>query len=223
MKIFSSKNPLYESLRHLRGAVIVLDAVIGAGKTSLGLALLSLFKEVQLPAQFFEEEVDEQFLELFLSDKSRYAYAFQMHMLAVRQKIYMSAINFAHQNNGISIVDRSLYGDFAFAQMHTKYGNISQEELSVYSGIVQKTPLPEPSVILYLDVSPQVALERIVQRNRGSEVAVYDIQYLQDLNDQYKKVFEKSGARVTRIDWNKSRSLDREDLLYVCGLLDPRQ
>ena len=222
IKVFNKVHPDYELLRHLRGSVIVIDSLIGGGKTSLGRKLSKYLEDVQLPVKFFEEEVDEQFLELFLKDKKKYAFAFQMFMLSNRQKVYIAAINFAHQHNGISIVDRSLLGDAAFCDLHHDYGNISNEEWEVYQSIVNNTQLPSPSIVLYLEVEPEIAIERIKERNRGSETSVYTLDYLKDLDISYKTIFAEHGSYITYVDWNEPRSLDRDDLIEICDLLNPR-
>lgn len=223
LKIYSDLHPDYDLVRHLRGSAITIDGLIGSGKTSLGVKLQEYISKIGIPVQFFEEEIDESFLELFLQDKKKYAFSFQMHMLANRQKVYMSAVNFARYHNGVSIVDRSLIGDAAFCSLHHDYGNISDNEWEVYQNIVNKTQLLCPSNVLYLEVDTNVALERIKSRNRGSETSVYTAKYLEDLDINYKTLFEECGdIPIKYIDWNTPRNLVRDDLLEICTLLDPR-
>lgn len=221
MKGFQPVHPLYERLRKLRGAVLIVEGIIGSGKSSLGKRLTELLTEVGLPCKFFEEEIDMPFLSLFLSDMKKYAFAFQVAMLKNRQSVYKQAVDFARNSNGVAIVDRSLHGDYAFALMHHDRGNISDEEWLAYEDILEKTKLPGPSVIIYLDVYPTVAMERITKRDRLGEKSTYTLEYLSDLDANYKVAMEESPISISYLDWNEPRSLTQEELLDVLDDVDP--
>lgn len=219
---FYTIHPLYEQCRHLRGAIILVEGIIGAGKSTLSTRLHSFLSEVGIPSLLLEEEVNPLMLNLFLSDMKKYAFAFQMTMLVQRQKIYMRACEFARRDNGVAIVDRSLLGDWAFAMMHNDKGNISDSEYAAYESIMSSTTLPQPSNILYLEVTPEVALQRIQSRNRNGETSAYDLQYLYELDMNYKVAMEESRIPVHYINWNKTSTLSNDELLSICDLIDPR-
>jgi deoxyadenosine/deoxycytidine kinase len=84
MRPFHPNHPLYERLRTLRGAVIVIEGIIGSGKTSLGRKLTQMIAGSNIPCKFFEEEVNDELLALFLKDMKKYAFTFQLFMLANR-------------------------------------------------------------------------------------------------------------------------------------------
>lgn len=220
---FYKIHPLYERLRHLRGAIILVEGIIGAGKSTLSHKLYNLLKHADIPVLFLEEEVDPIMLDLFLSDMKKYAFAFQMLMLVQRQKIYMQGLDFARKENGVVIIDRSLYGDMAFCALHVDHGNISDIEWKAYESVMSSTPLPQPSYILYLEVTPEVALERIRARNRGKEASAYTLDYLHDLDVNYKVAMEESRIPIQYIDWNAPSHLNDEELAEICDLMDPRQ
>lgn len=210
---FLPVHPLYEKLRHLRGSIILIEGIIGAGKSTLGASLHRALSRAGIACEFFEENVDPKLLELFLSDKQKYAFAMQTVLLVQRQKTYMKAIQFARRENGVSIVDRSLYGDIAFAKMHYKSGRIDAKEWAVYESLISNSPLPQPSYILYLDVTPEVALGRIQSRNRGSEAASYNVEYLQELGSSYREAMSASVLPISILDWNKVRTMEEDSLL----------
>jgi deoxyadenosine/deoxycytidine kinase len=72
--------------------------------------------------------------------------------------------------------------------MHVDMGNISQDEWKVYENIVETTSssLLEPTVIIYLEVDGEVAMERIKRRDRGDEKSSYTLDYLHELDISYK-------------------------------------
>lgn len=219
---FYTIHPLYEQLRHLRGAIILVEGIIGAGKSTLAHKLHLLLKKVDIPVLFLEEEVDPYMLDLFLSDMRKYAFAFQMLMLVQRQKTYIRALEFARKENGVAIIDRSLYGDLAFGLLHNDYGNISEQEWKAYESVMASSPLPQPSCILYLEVSPEVALERIKARNRGKESSSYTLEYLHDLDTNYKVAMEESRIPIQYIDWNAPSNLSDDEIVEICSLINPR-
>lgn len=220
MRPFSNIHHLYEKLRHLRGAIIVVEGIIGSGKTSLGKGLTKMIGDAGIPCQFFEEEVNMELLTLFLSNMKKYAFVFQLFMLKSRQDIYRRALEFSRGSNGVSIIDRSLHGDIAFAQMHVTMGNINEDEWEVYSSIVKSSSLPEPTVVIYLQVTPETAMSRIHRRDRNGEKDAYTIDYLQDLDGSYRIALEESNDRYHPIDWNDDRILSEEELLDVLENID---
>jgi deoxyadenosine/deoxycytidine kinase len=219
---FKEKHPDFELIRHLRGSIILLDGNIGSGKTNLCSKLTSYLNEVGLSAQHFDEEIDDDFLELFLSDMRKHAFAFQLWTLSSRLNIYLRAMDFAHRLNGVSIVDRSVIGDLSFARMHYESGNISADEWKIYGIMLNKSRLSNPLCLLYLDVSAETSMKRIQTRNRGSESSTYTLEYLESLRLSHEDSLKISGLEIKRLDWNKSRDIGRDDLLTICGLLNPK-
>lgn len=222
MRPYHSIHPHYEKLKHLRGSIILVEGIIGAGKSTLGKELSVMLNRIGIKAHLFEEEINMPLLELFLSDMKKYAFTFQMYMLQNRQGVYREAITYAEQYNGVSIVDRSLFGDIAFARMHHMSGNIGSEEWNVYQSTIESTTLRMPSSIIYLDVAPSTAMRRITARNRGSEGTQYDEEYLHSLHDSYMDSMSDVKGQVHFIDWNKDRKIDTELLLDLVKQIDPR-
>lgn len=218
---FSRIHPYYERLRHLRGAIILIEGVIGAGKTTLAGKLANLLTRVGIPVKFFEENVNTHLLGLFLADMKKYAFAFQLLMPAQRRNIYLQAMEFSRIHNGVSIIDRSLYGDLAFANMHHDMGNIDDAEWKAYESLMSNDPLPQPSVIIYLDVDTEVAMARIKARNRGTEANAYTSEYIQGLDGNYRCLLESSDIPTRYIDWTQPRNLSDEELLEIADEVVP--
>lgn len=218
-KLYEQKNENYERLKHLRGSIIILDASVGAGKTTLGKHLTRFLNEQGIPTLFFEEQVHLPMLQLFLKDMNKYSFMFQIHMLSGRQLVYAEALQKAHNENKCVIIDRGYVGDYAFALMHRDAGRINEDEWNAYIDLIKSLPRPAPSKIIYLDVKPDICLERIKKRDRKGEKDSYNGDYLQKLHDAHLRAINEGGVDVKFVDWNKSRMLHDEDLLDFCDEL----
>lgn len=209
----------YERLRSLRGSILVIEGNIGSGKTTLGNKLVKFFNDNDIPAMFYEEHINKPLLELFMADMNKYAFAMQMYMLTCRKQTYIEANTFARLNNGVSIIDRSMYGDYVFANMHYKAGRINDIEWTIYTETINSYKLPQPTHMLFLSVTPEVAMERIKSRNRGSEIKSYSINYLSDLDNTYQEVIKLCDLPVINYDWNQSNNFTDNELYTLCKKL----
>ncbi len=165
-------------------AVIALEGQIGAGKTTLGMKLAEHFS---LP---FHAELSaahtSTLLERFYSDRSRWAFTTQTHFISRRVAMLRSL-----PDNAGGILDRSLYGDRVFAEVLHEDGLIGPEEFATYSELfdILVEIVPPPDLMVYLDCSVDVAMERIRRRNRISEVGITS-EYLMKLDRRYRQWFE---------------------------------
>lgn len=189
--MFRSRHPYYELFSQLIGSSITIEGVIGAGKTTLGLALEKYLNEIGLRAKFFPEFVNLDLLGQYLSNMNRYAYPFQMFMLLKRLEIYREAERF-RETGGIAIIDRSLIGDLAFMLMQHTNGNITDQEKAVYESVfIQESP-PCPGVCIYLQCTSRQAMDRIIKRGREGEADAYTLEYLENLANRYTQVFSQT-------------------------------
>lgn len=199
----------------IRGKILILEGLISAGKSTAGVQLEAYANEMGIPCKFFHEPLIAEFLQLFLSDQAKYAFAFQLTMLVKRQSIYREARKYA-QLGYFCIIDRSLYGDYCFALMHKNRGNISEtaslnvsldskapSEWQSYLSVLHGEEFEHPDYVIYLEVSADTAIKRCIQRDRQGEKK-YDRAYFQELYDVYKSVIPSSPAKnFLVIDWNE--------------------
>ncbi|GFT31619.1 NADH dehydrogenase 1 alpha subcomplex subunit 10, mitochondrial [Nephila pilipes] len=134
---------------------------------------------------------------------------FQFDMYMLRLEAYIDAL--AHLlNTGQGIVmERSAFGDFVFVEAMYKAGYLSKQVKDFYYEITKVTldELMKPHLIIYLDVNPEVILERIKNRNNPAEVnsPVLNKNYLQSIDDFYKQQYLKeflNHSEVLIYDWN---------------------
>jgi deoxyguanosine kinase len=159
---------------------IAVEGVIGVGKTSLSKLLTE-----RLKAQLVLEEVEENpFLKDFYKDRARYAFQTQMHFLFSR---YQQQRNLRQTE----LFSDRLVADYLFQKDRIFAGlNLSDRELALYERLVVWLELDvvKPDVVVYLQASSDVLMERIGRRGRTFEKDM-DREYIQQLNEAYNYFF----------------------------------
>jgi len=159
---------------------LVIEGVIGAGKTSLSRMLSE-----RLSAQLVLEEVEENpFLKDFYRDRARFAFQTQMHFLFSRyqqQRDLKQTDLFSDK----LIADYLFQKDRIFASL-----NLVDRELALYERLVTWLELDvvKPDIVVYLQAHPDTLMERIARRNRPFERDM-DKDYIARLNDAYNHYF----------------------------------
>jgi len=203
LQLWKSEGENIRKFRSFRGNIIILEGLIGVGKTTLGYSLEAYLNQIGLSAKFFPEFKNVGLLKQYINDMKRYAYTFQIAMLMARLEIYRQADAFA-KTGGISIIDRSLPGDYTFAKMQKEQHRFTNDEWLVYKRLIPLN-LSEPNCIVMLNCDPIVAFERMKTRGEKSEISGYTLEYFQQLNTYYQQTFNDISHPIIIIDWNKSR------------------
>lgn len=159
---------------------LVIEGVIGAGKTSLCRMLSE-----RLSGQLVLEEVEENpFLKDFYKDRARFAFQTQMHFLFSR---YQQQRDLKQTNlfNEKLVADYLFQKDRIFASL-----NLVDRELALYERLVAWLELEvvKPDIVVYLQAHPDTLMERIAKRNRPFERDM-DKDYIARLNDAYNHYF----------------------------------
>ncbi|TXT16218.1 MAG: dgk [Erysipelotrichaceae bacterium] len=115
-------------------------------------------------------------------------------------------------------MDRSIYGDGLFASMHAEYKTMEAEEYNIYEDLfdVMIHEVKRPDLLVYLQVSIDVAIKRIKKRGRDFEQNV-ERAYWERLNDKYETYFSKydhSPMLVINVD-HLDFEASEDDLAYV--------
>ncbi len=180
---------------------ISISGTIGAGKSTLS---KSLAEELGVPV-YHEPVDDNEYLADFYDNPKDHAFALQVFLLnkrfAQHQQIIWS------KKGGVS--DRTLHEDCIFARiLHaTKY--ISDRDYRTYLSLFDNMQsfMRQPSVIVHLDVTPEIALERIKKRGRECEANI-SIAYLRGLHSGYETFLQDISRTipVIRINWTEFQS-----------------
>lgn len=186
--------------------IIIVDGLIGAGKSTFVKSLFSYYKNKGYNVIQLEEPVDELMLEAYIKHMDKYAYKFQSYMLMERIAIYENAQNFISKSKcNIAIIDRGLYGDYAFALLQREACRMDDIQWKIYNDIVSiYIKKLSNNKIIFLNCDENVAMERIIKRNRPGEINGYSIDYLKNLNAAYKVSFEIHKAHPIIVDWNNN-------------------
>jgi len=190
--------------------LVWVEGIIGAGKTTFS-------REVgqRLGLRLIEEPVESNpYLEKFYADPKRYAFGMQVHLLHRRYAIQQLASYEATGAGGYNgaILDRSLSGDRVFAKLHRDEGNIDPLDFDTYEmaySIMARSLLP-PTLLVFLDIQPQTAYDRMKKRNRDAEAGV-PMEYLTKLRKGYQELLAEAergllpwahAVRVCRVPWD---------------------
>lgn len=157
--------------------LIVIGGMIGLGKTSIGEALAEEFNG----KMYYESVDDNPILPLYYTAtdeetlKMRYPFLLQLWFLNSRFKALKDAAN--HSENGLSIVDRSIYEDWYFAKINYDLGRMNDLEFSIYKELldnmmeeIKGLPKKAPDLMIYLKGSFNSVLDRIKNRGRAFEI-----------------------------------------------------
>jgi deoxyadenosine kinase len=177
---------------------IGIAGMIGAGKSTLATAL---GQHLGIET-YFEPVADNEYLADFYRDTAKYSFAMQVYLLNRRFQQHQEII----WRGKSAVQDRTIYEDSIFAKMLAKTGLMDERDYRTYVDLFRNMSnfMCKPSVIIYLDVSPESSAERIRMRSRDVESKI-PLDYLQALHEGYEE-FVNSISKVIpviRIDYER--------------------
>lgn len=202
--------PLREDLHYL-----VIEGVIGAGKTTLAQMLAERFK-AQLVLEAFDQN---PFLGRFYQDQKRWAFQTQLAFLASRfqQQKALAVRDLFHQT---VISDYAFDKDRIFAHL-----NLDGDERQLYETLftLMQPATPKPDLVVYLQSTPERLLQNIALRGRPYEKDIRP-DYIERLNEAYNYYFFRYDrsplliVNTARIDFVKNKN-DLEELVRQIATL----
>jgi deoxyadenosine kinase len=175
-----------------------IAGMIGAGKSTLCTALA---EHLGIDA-YYEPVKDNEYLADFYRDTKRYSFAMQVYLLNRRFQQHQEII----WRGRSAVQDRTIYEDSIFAKMLAKTGLMDERDYRTYEQLFRHMSnfMCKPSVIIYLDVSPESSLDRIRTRSRGVESKI-ELSYLRALYQGYEDFIEDISRTipVIRVDYER--------------------
>jgi len=159
---------------------IVIEGVIGVGKTSLAQLMSERFN-----ARLLLEQHDENpFLSDFYRDPQHYAFSTQLFFLLsrYRQQLEIPQRDLFHE---VLVSDYLFAKDRIFASL-----TLEDRELVLYDKIAHllERDIPRPDLVIYLQSSTERLMANIRKRNRSYETNMSE-DYIRELNDAYNRFF----------------------------------
>jgi len=177
---------------------IAVEGPIGVGKTTLTKYLAESFNYDTL----LEKADENPFLEKFYASERNSALPTQLFFLFQRIQ-QINEMRQADLFEPVRVADFLIEKDQLFAEV-----TLGAEELKLYQQVYDQMTIdaPAPDLVIYLQASVDVLLERISQRGIHAERTI-TAEYLHTLNDAYTRFFhfyDKSPLLIvnaTEIDW----------------------
>lgn len=207
--VFEAPNELWYEFSELIAKKIIIEGIIGGGKTTAGKSIVEcLNTKAAMKAHFLEERWNSGMLQMFYDEKDRVdhgqksineaAWPMQLHMLHLRQSNYDRALQLTGSTGGSSspctvVMDRFVWGDAVFASLQRAGGHINSEQFKIYLSILAETR-HAPEYILFLDVKAEEAERRKNERARSEEEKVPKA-YLHQLRLGYYLLMRNIGLK----------------------------
>ena len=158
---------------------IAIEGAIGVGKTTLAQTISNTMKCQTL----FEDYTDNPFLKKFYDENQANSFSTQLYFLLKR----------IEQSEKINRTDNMLVSDFYFGkdELFARL-NLSEPEFQMYNSIKNKLNFipPIPDLIIYLQASSDILMERV--RKRGLDVEKHvKKEYIESVNEIYMKHFHE--------------------------------
>ena len=181
----SHRDPVSSLIAESPLRYIAIEGVIGAGKTTLAKMLGDT-----LGASVVTERFDENpFLNDFYKDPDRFAFQTQIFFLLSRYRQQRELFQ-------ADLFHRFLVTDYIFEKDKIfAYLNLETDELKLYETLINSIAhnVPTPDLVVYLQSSVPVLLERIRKRDRAFEREISE-EYIKDLNEAYNYFFFRYKA-----------------------------
>lgn len=187
---------------------VVVDGIIGAGKTLLISKLKRNYELKGFKVYVVREEVDEWknsgLLDRFYSDQSRWGSFFQMKVfhdkVTTAIKIWEDAIEYSKLpfTKVLIICERWITTDCIFMKMLHDANTVDDLEWKVYNdwwNLWSKVVPFVPKLFIYLRPSLEECMRRVRERNRQGEDKM-DIEYQRNLMKEHDNYFRNDTVTI---------------------------
>jgi deoxyadenosine/deoxycytidine kinase len=192
-----------------RARYLAIEGPIGVGKSSLATRLAE-----RLGARLILERVEENpFLADFYRDRGRLAFQTQVFFLLSR---YRQQQELTQQElfDRVTVADYLFVKDRIFASL-----TLDEAEFALYTEVYNllRSRIPKPDLVIYLQASTEVLIERIARRGVAYE-RNFDKEYLERLVGAYNYFFfHYQASPLLVVNTNEVDFLEsKEDFERLC-------
>ncbi len=182
---------------------IGIAGMIGAGKSTLATAL---GQHLGIDT-YYEPVADNEYLSDFYRETARYSFAMQVYLLNRRFQQHQEII----WRGRSAVQDRTIYEDSIVAKILAQTGLMDERDYRTYVELFRNMSnfMCKPSVIVFLDVSPEASADRIRMRSRDVEDGI-KLDYLKALYDGYQEFVADISKviPVIRVDYERFPSVE---------------
>lgn len=174
---------------------IVIEGLIGAGKTSLSKKIAELYNAKLILEQF----ADNPFLPKFYKEPEKYSFQLELSFLAERYHQLNKELMTGDLFKSFLISDYYFTKSLIFAK-----STLADDEYRLFRNLfnIILTTLPKPDLYVYLHLEPKNALNNIKKRGRDYEQSI-DIDYLEKIRKNYFEYFkQEQNIKFLIIDTN---------------------
>lgn len=182
--------------------VIVIDGLIGSGKTTILNSLSKILNDKGIKTLAIVEPVDQWkeigALEHFYKDIKQNCYEFQTYVYITRVKDLLENYNKYKNDYDVFIVERSIFSDrYIFVEMLKEdMGNTRMKMYDEWCDLWKKLIPFEFNMFILLDTTVETSMKRLKIRNRCEELGITD-EYQTNLRNThlnfYNNVLNKLG------------------------------
>jgi deoxyadenosine/deoxycytidine kinase len=171
---------------------ICIEGNIASSKSTL-MAMLERREDLAI----YPEPVAEwgEWLALFYKDTKRWAFGFQMKVLA-------SFLQRQYDDAKVCIVERSMLSTrHVFGQLLFNQNLLAQKEWDLFRSFAD-TCSWQPDAIIYVACPPEVCMQRMFMRGRAAESGV-TLDYLRKVDFMYTQMLKYFKGKLICIDGNR--------------------
>ncbi len=174
---------------------IVIEGLIGAGKTSLAKKISEKFNSKLILEQF----ADNPFLPKFYKNPDKYSFPLELSFLAERYQQLKEELSTGDLFKSFLISDYYFPKSLIFAK-----STLADDEYNLFRKLfdIIHSSLPKPDLYVYLHLNTENALNNIKKRGRSYEQGI-ESEYLNVLSKNYFEYFkQEKSIRFLVIDTN---------------------
>ena len=174
---------------------IVIEGLIGAGKTSLSKMITEKFNSKLILEQF----ADNPFLPKFYDNPDKYSFQLELSFLAERYQQLKNELSQGDLFSDFILSDYYFTKSLIFAK-----STLQNDEYNLFRNLfnIIHSSLPKPDLYVYLHLKTDNALKNIKKRNRGYEQSITK-SYLEKISKNYFEYFkEEQNIKFLVIDTN---------------------